>query len=99
MGSFNPSLTRTCIRTVPKTDALASSHSIGVTSEGFHRSSIHFQIQHNDHLPAVSCSFTQPPSEAQEWIPLSDAVITEAIDNAYSAKAKASVDPASFGYT
>ena len=41
----------------------------------------------------MPCSLTQPRSEAQERIPLSDAVITEAVNNAYSAKAKAGADP------
>ena len=43
----------------------------------------------------MSCSLmlTQPRSEAQERIHLSDAVITEAANNAYSAKAKAGADP------
>ena len=39
----------------------------------------------------MPCSLTQPRSEAQERIPLSDAVITD-VNNAYSAKAKAGAD-------
>ena len=41
----------------------------------------------------MSCSLTQPRSKVQECIPLYDAVITEAVNNAYSAKAKAGADP------
>ena len=41
----------------------------------------------------MSCILTQPRSRVQERIPLSDAVITEAVNDAYSAKAKAGADP------
>ena len=41
----------------------------------------------------MSCCLTQPQSKAQERLPLSDAGITEAVNDAYSAKAKAGADP------